>query len=357
MRVLHVAEAFGGGVFEVVRLLTERSVGRGHEMAIAYGFRPETPEDVRERIDPSVELFPLEPWASRSPQAQLRARRELRRLISQWKPEILHLHSSFAGIVGIGAGPWWLPTVYTPHAYAFSMKDQSRRRRIGYLLLERRVARRATLVAGVSRSEARLARAAVDAPRVEAVANGIPELDPGQLPPVANRPSPIVLAMGRIGPQRQADACARILGQVADVAEVAWVGGAAPGKPGLVELEAAGVPVTGWVDRAIALERLGAATAYLHWTAWDGQPLSVLEAMARDVVVVASDIEPNFELLGPEQVCRDEQEAAELLRRVVLDPSFRERLLESQRARRAYYGTERMVDEWLALYERVPREP
>ena len=28
------------------------------------------------------------------------------------------------------------------------------------------------------------------------------------------------------------------------------------------------------------LERLAGATAYLHWTAWDGQPLSVLEAMA-----------------------------------------------------------------------------
>ena len=41
------------------------------------------------------------------------------------------------------------------------------------------------------------------------------------------------------------------------------------------------------------------AKVYLHWTAWDGLPLSILEAMANDVVVIASDIPANRELSVP----------------------------------------------------------
>jgi glycosyltransferase involved in cell wall biosynthesis len=111
--------------------------------------------------------------------------------------------------------------------------------------------------------------------------------------------------------------------------------------------------VSGWVERDEAMERLASATAYLHWTAWDGQPLSVLEAMARDVVVVASDIDANRELLGPEQVCATEDAAVELLRSIVADPERRARLLESQRARRAGHGAARMVEAWRDVYAAV----
>ena len=59
-----------------------------------------------------------------------------------------------------------------------------------------------------------------------------------------------------------------------------------------------GIPVTGWLDRTAALERLSEATVLLNWSSKDSHPLAVLEAMAKDVLVVASDIDPNRELLG-----------------------------------------------------------
>src|SRR5207247_7839684 len=92
---------------------------------------------------------------------------------------------------------------------------------------------------------------------------------------------PHVLALGRIAEQRQPEACARILGGLRDIAHVEWVGGAArAGCSGRAALETAAVPVTGWLPRPNAQSRLSAATAYLHWTAWDGQPLPGPAALA-----------------------------------------------------------------------------
>ena len=85
LRILHIAEAFGGGVFEMTRILAEGAADAGHEVAIAYGRRPETPDDVRAAIDPKVELFET-PWTSRTPVAQLRAALMLRRVIQAGRP-------------------------------------------------------------------------------------------------------------------------------------------------------------------------------------------------------------------------------------------------------------------------------
>jgi glycosyltransferase involved in cell wall biosynthesis len=124
---------------------------------------------------------------------------------------------------------------------------------------------------------------------------------------------------------------------------------------GFEALEAAGVPVTGWVARERALRELGEATVYLHWTAWDGQPLSVLEALARDAVVIASDIPPNHDVLGPAQVFAREDDAVAAIRRVIEDAGYADELRAGQRTRRGRWAASAMVERWLALYEHFDR--
>jgi len=215
------------------------------------------------------------------------------------------------------------------------------------------VARRVHVVAAVSESEARLARDAARAPLVEVVPNGIPELDPGATPEPLERPVARVAGMGRADHQRQPDAAGRILSSVSDVAEVEWIGGGTPSDDGIRVLASHGISVTGWLEKAEARERLAKATAYLHWSAWDGRSLAVLEAMAHDVVVVASDIEANREILSPLQICSSEEEAAQLLRAVVTDEAVRERLLAEQRERRETYSAMAMAGEWELVYQHV----
>lgn len=352
-RVLHVVEAFGGGVFEMVKVLSEYLVDEGHPVAIAYGRRSETPDDVRAKISRSVELFPL-PWERRRPRAQAAAARAMRRVAAGWEHDVVHLHSSFAGIVGSLALDRKTPKVYTPHGYSFTMRSRGPARRRAFETVERVTARRVDAIGAVSEAEAADAAQVAPEEKIFVVRNGIPELDdpPSRLP--ASRPGrPRVIAVGRITEQRRPSSAAKILAAISDLADVAWVGGAGRGGIPEAAVTGHGVPVTGWLDRAGVLDALDSATVYLHWTAWDGQPLSILEAMAKDVVVVASDIEAGREILGPRQVCADEDQAVALIRGALLDRKLREDLLASQRKQSLMFGARRMAREWRTVYERV----
>ena len=350
-RILLVAEAFGGGLFEITRIMAEGLARRGYTVAIAFGRRPETPEDVRGRVDEQVEVIPL-PWTARSFAVQARGHLALRRLIARWRPDVIHLMSSFSGLHGVLLGSD-VPTVYTPQAYSFTMDSERRLVRWAYLMLESFVAGRVNVVGACSLSEGEQARSLPNRDCIAVVPNGIDELNHGRgvVRDDEERTARRVVAIGRPLPQRRPEACARILLGVSDLADVQWLGGGRDGSAGTRALLNAGIAMTGWQPRDETMQTLATSAVYLHWTAWDGLPLSLLEALALDVVVVASDIGPNREVLGPDQVCRTEEQAIALIRRLLCDPDLRQRFLVSQRLRRKLYGADRMVDGWSDLYE------
>jgi glycosyltransferase involved in cell wall biosynthesis len=350
-RVLFVAEAFGGGVFEVTRTQAAGLVSLGYEVGIAYGRRAETPGNVRELVDDAVELFPL-PWSDRSIRSQLGAHRALRRAVHDWNPDVLHLVSSYAGFHGVFAASG-ARTVYTPQAYSFTMRSESALKRWLYLIIETFVASNVDLVGACSLSEGEQARSLPASAEVAVVPNGIAELNASHLAsstPVGDKELSVI-AMGRPLPQRQPEACARILSVVGRGHRVTWLGGGSDESAGTRALLDAGIAMTGWMPHEETLTALGESAIYLHWTAWDGLPLSVLEAMALDTIVVASDIGPNREILGPAQVCRTEEEAVALISSLLEDTAMRERFLASQRQRRASYGADVMVRRWAGIYD------
>jgi glycosyltransferase involved in cell wall biosynthesis len=163
--------------------------------------------------------------------------------------------------------------------------------------------------------------------------------------------------MGRVGPQHQPERACRILRAVSDRARVLWIGGERSQDDGGLPHAAAihGVQSTGWLSRTGAVSALADATIYLHWTAWDGLSMSVLEALARDVVVIASDIPSNREVLGAEQVCATEQEAIHLIAALLASPARWAASLRAQRLRSQSFGATRMAAEWLTLYRSVAR--
>ena len=351
MRILHVTEASWAGTLQVVRSLAADQAAQGHSVTLAYSTRPELPEGFAASVPAEIELVPVA-WQRGGVSAQINAGRTLRRLARERRPQLIHLHSSLAGAVGALALPRDAPLIYSPHGLAFARQDIGRATAAAVRAVEAFVVRRCALVGAVSEAEAKLARDGLRARRVAVVHNGIPELDHGVPARPLDRAEPVVVALGRIAEARRPAATARILSALTPDARVGWIGGWADGDDDVAVREA-GIPVTGWLPRDEALERLAEATVYLHWSAWDGMSLAILEAIARDVVVVASDIPANREVVGARQVCADERSAIELARSVLEDPALRAELLEEQRRRAPAFGARRMSAEWLAVYERT----
>ncbi len=349
LRLLHVVESFGGGTYEVVRTLAAGLADAGHDVTVAHGRRPVTPsaQEIRQAFPPSISLVPLG-WADRRLTSQLRAARTLHGLIRRLDPDVVHLHSSFAGFVGALALPRGAASVFTPHGYSISAPGLTRANRAARTAAERFVAHRVSVVGAVSAPEAELARQAAHARDVVVVPNGIPELDRGCEPAPRPRPVPRVVAMGRVEPARRPAETAAILRAVRDVAEVLWIGG--PGPDETRDPNLADIPSTGWLTRDEAFDALASAVVLVQWSAWEGLPLAVLEAFARDVIVVGSDIPALADLLGPGQVRAEPGAAAELVREAVVSPEVRSRLLAGQQRRRGAYSATAMVARWSAVY-------
>jgi glycosyltransferase involved in cell wall biosynthesis len=346
MRILQVTEASGAGTLRIVETLCSGLARRGHEVVLAYGRRPETPDEIGVGSHGGFDLEEID-WDRRSVVAHVRAARQLRRLVRRVRPDIIHLHSTFAGLVG-GALDRRHRRVYTPHGWASTTTRHWRSaQRLGSVA-DRFAIRRSDLVGVVSRSEADIGRR-LGARRLAVVPNGVPELDAPLRPTTPTNSPPVVVAGGRLVAARRPVQSARILQAIQDVAETRWIG---DGHPGSAEqVRALGVEVSGWLPHHEAVDRIASADAYLHWSACDGQSVAVLEAIARDVVVIGSDVPPNRELLDPAQLFTSEQDAALMLRRVLESPDLRNQLIASQRRRGSTHGAERMVQGWIDAYE------
>lgn len=139
--VLHIVEAFGGGVVTYLCDLTRGQVAMGYRVVVAYGRRKETPEGFRELFDRRVEWVEVRNFRREIGWHDVRAFREVRAIAGMVKPGIVHTHSSKAGVIGrmalAGRG---MSLFYTPHGYAFLMRSASPLKRFAYRAIERLVA-------------------------------------------------------------------------------------------------------------------------------------------------------------------------------------------------------------------------
>jgi len=148
LRILHASEVTWGGVVTVVGHLTGEQVRAGHEVHLLTP--PHHPE-----LDPGVVRHPWSVTRGR-PQTYPRAIRELRRAVDRVRPDVIHLHSFFAGFLGRQpaglSGTSGVPVVYHPHAWSDGLF-------VGPLLprlvrvVERNAARRTTMVVGNVQAE------------------------------------------------------------------------------------------------------------------------------------------------------------------------------------------------------------
>src|SRR5205085_1354227 len=169
--------------------------------------------------------------------------------------------------------------------------------------------------------------------------------------PVGNGGGPFVVAsVGRVAYQRRPDLFAEMRTLLGEDGHTAfhWFGDG----PDRELLVGAGVSVSGWLAHSEAAAAIARTDVLVHFSAFEGLPLSLLEAMRAGRAVVASDLPVIREVVDDAGILvRDAPEAAEAVRRLRADESLRAELAARahDRARRLF--TRRaMVERTLATY-------
>lgn len=194
--LLAITKGEVGGAQEHVRILARGLAGAGHEVTLVVS-KPSALADWAEgvvRVHPWPSITgPLSPWAD------LRARRELGQAVERWRPDVVHLHSSKAGVVGTGLlRPPDGVTVFTCHHAAFG-PGRPFRHRVVARPVEQVALRRVDGIISVGwRDVPALQRMAGPVP-VVVIRNAVPA---GPAPPPRENPSPVGLWVARLAPPK-----------------------------------------------------------------------------------------------------------------------------------------------------------
>ena len=293
-RLLMVVRPSEGGAFGHVARLSGELVRQGHQVAICGPHRSEA------QLDPRVEVIYLEMVQPISPVRDLRALAGLAGIVRSWRPDLIHVHGSKAGTPGRlarYANPA-VPLAFTPHQYAFANYFRRRWVRAVYRLIERAMAPLATMVICVCDAERGNALKVGSADRARVVHNGItftPADAPDPRLSALRERGPLICAVAELHPRKGLmtllEAMTRVLAVHPD-ATLAIAGEGIQREALLRKIAALGIaPSVRLLGRVADVPAVLAGADVFVNSAWaEAFPYSVLEAMAAERPIVATDV-------------------------------------------------------------------
>lgn len=291
MRILYViTRAEYGGAQAHLQLLLESAVQRGHVAAVVVG------EDGP--LSRSARAMGIKVYIARNlvqpirPDKDVRALADIMHVIRAFHPDIVHLHSSKAGIIGRLAGRLaGVPRVFTAHGWAFS-NGVPRARRAMALALERLASRWADRIITVSEYDRTLAirNRVARADQLVTIHNGVPDTLYRAEPA---RPGPVIITMvARFAAQKDYHSLVAAAAGLKGEFRLQLIGDGPDVGAVRAQVKAAGL--SGRTDflgaRDDVDQLLSKAHVFVLSSRWEGFPISIVEAMRAGLPVVASDV-------------------------------------------------------------------
>jgi len=220
------------------------------------------------------------------------ALREILALLRKTRPDLVHAHTSKAGILGrLGAWMCNVPAVFTAHTWCFAEGTSWKWKLLG-APCERLAALPGGAIINVSEANRDLAVRYRVAPaaRLVTIHNGVPDDSPEV--PDADGAAPAIIMVARFAAQKNQamllESCARIKApfrlQFAGTGPTQSECERKATELGLADR----VEFLG--DRSDIATRLRQASIFALATNWEGFPLSILEAMRAGLPIVACDV-------------------------------------------------------------------
>jgi glycosyltransferase involved in cell wall biosynthesis len=296
-KVVHVVEAYGGGVLDVVNLAAN-GLAAVSDQVIVYARRPQTPRNPESLLLPGVRLVEAPFGRGLNPYRDALGVCWLMRLLRAENPDIVHLHSSKAGGLGrlaCAAVPR-ARVFYTPHQFAFLDRSLSPAARALYWGIEALLGRisRATVLA-CSRSEMQFALGL--GARAELVENAVQCAAPApsedyvraRLRRLRAGRGLTICAVGRLAGQKNPalfDAMAQMAAVRKPHWRFVWLG---DGPLRLTYAEVLGWRTVDEVRQFLAAE----ADIYVSTSYSEGMPIAAIQAQLAGVPCVVSDVPGN----------------------------------------------------------------
>lgn len=286
--VLHIVEAFGGGVFSFLSDLIS-SMDKSINHIIVYAKRPETPENFQDYF-PKNTIFIESKYLQReiNLKTDIKAIKEIKQIIKTQNPNVIHLHSSKAGVIGrlasIGKDH---KVFYNPHGFSFLMKNTSRLKRKVYFLIEKLMTIMPCTIIACSKGEYEEAKKLTK--HCVNINNGLSiekiKKDTQYLKyHKANTTRPTICTIGRIDHQKSPSLFNEIAKQNPNLSFI-WIGNGALKS----ELSAKNITVTGWLGRNEVLKILNNSDIFILTSLYEGLPISLLEAMFLKKLCIVSN--------------------------------------------------------------------
>ena len=299
--ILHVAQPTVDGVARCVADLVRAQTGRGIRAVVA------SPGDGDLRTWAENDGAEHRLWkALRSPGLQVPLETaSLRTIIRSVEPDVVHLHSSKAGLAGRLALRGTRPTVFQPHAWSFEASEGVMRK--AAVRWERVAARWSDAIVCVSEAERRAGEAAgIGAPwrvipngvdLVKWTAAGSDDRDAARRA-LGLDDAPLAICVGRLSRQKGQDVLLEAWRSVmleVPAAHLVFLG-AGPEEEALRRLASPSVSFAG--RRNDVDKWLAACNLVVLPSRWEGMALTVLEAMARARSVVTTQVAGANETVG-----------------------------------------------------------
>ncbi|CAN1493637.1 RfaG Glycosyltransferase [Flavobacteriaceae bacterium] len=300
MKVVHIIEALGGGVYTYFKDLSyyfgDEEITNDISTSIIYsGNRKEfNPEKIETDFSKGVTLIKINMVREFSPIQDFKSILDLRRELRKLNPDVIHLHSSKAGVLGRITCFLFLKKrkiFYTPHGYSFLRTDISNWTKKMYWTIEFRFQQ---LFGGIT------------------IACGDTEYE------IAKKIGESYLIRNCINIEEVSQQCVKPQNQILTIGIVArittardpklfnaialrfphfkfiWIG---DGELNSV-LTAPNIRITGWfMDKNEVLKELNSIDIYIQTSLWEGLPIAVLEAMVMKKPVLATNIIGNKDLV------------------------------------------------------------
>ncbi len=294
--IVQFVEAFGGGVYTYVKdlcnFLALNQSSLSCEVHLIYSpNRVELDKELfHKEIHPDVFLYEVEMQRSVSFSKDKKVILETREILKKIKPDIIHLHSAKAGVIGRLAAIGIVPNdkvFYSPHGFSFVQQNISSFKKNFFKIIEYAMPKifGGTIVAS-GNTEFKMAK---KIGKTVLIRNGVDlELPKKIVTSTFDRPF-TVGTIGRLTPQKNPKAFNEIAAKLPNVNFV-WIG---DGEL-IDDIKSTNIHVTGWVrTREELLQKISELDVYIQVSLWEGLPIAILEAMAMRKPLVVSNVMGN----------------------------------------------------------------